>query len=147
MTLEDMSSSWAPPPSSPRCATWRLPSGRYFTDEEIERKTKVVVLGSHRGRRSSLATESAVGQYITVGTTKLAVIGVLRGARPGGQHGLRLRASTCPITLVFQKFTSIHVRPLHGRQHPHDLRGGGPGGGPWTTSSCRSNCCWSSATT
>jgi putative ABC transport system permease protein len=56
--------------------------GRYFNDTDVSRKQKVAVLGS------TLATElfgsaNPIGQAVTVGTTKLTVIGVLaaKGSR------------------------------------------------------------------
>jgi len=77
--------------------------GRYFTDQEIERKSKVVVLGS------SLAEElfgeaSPVGQYVKVGNTKLAVIGVFTEKGLVGNTDFDSRAYL-PISVVFQKFT------------------------------------------
>ncbi len=80
-----------------------IASGRYFTDEEIERKAKVVVLGS-AAAKSLFGTESAVGQYVTVGTTKLAVIGVFKERGLVGNTDFNSRVYM-PIKLVFQKFT------------------------------------------
>ena len=78
-------------------------SGRYFTDEEIERKAKVAVLGS-AAAEELFGTESAVGQYITVDTTKLAVIGVFKEKGLVGNTDFDSRVYL-PIKLVFQKFT------------------------------------------
>ena len=80
-----------------------IQAGRYFTDQEVERKQKVGVLGA------TLAAElfgdaDPIGQVVTAGSTKLTVIGVFE------QHGLvsgvdfDARLYT-PITVVFQKFT------------------------------------------
>ena len=81
----------------------KLADGRYFNDTEIERKSKVAVLGS------SLAQElfgdsSPIGQYISVGNTKLAVIGVFKEKGLVGNTDYDSRVYT-PITVVFQKFT------------------------------------------
>ena len=88
-----------------------LAQGRYFNDTEIERKAKVAILGS------SLAEElfgdsSPIGQYITVGNTKLAIIGVFdeKGLVGNTDYDSRLYL---PISVVFQKFTpSIFARFL-----------------------------------
>ena len=80
-----------------------IAQGRYFTDQEIERKQKVAVLGY------SLAQElfgeaDPVGEYITVGNTKLAVIGVLAEKGTIGNTDYDARVYI-PISVVFQKFT------------------------------------------
>lgn len=77
--------------------------GRYFNDQEIERKSKVVVLGY------SLAEElfgetNPVGQYVKIGNTKLAVIGVFKEKGLVGNTDFDSRAYL-PISVVFQKFT------------------------------------------
>jgi putative ABC transport system permease protein len=80
-----------------------LASGRYFNDEEIERKSKVAVLGASVAEEL-FGTESAVGQYITVDTTKIAVIGVFKERGLVGNTDFDSRVYL-PIKLVFQKFT------------------------------------------
>jgi putative ABC transport system permease protein len=80
-----------------------IAQGRYFTDKEIERKQKVAVLGY------SLAQElfgeaDPIGEYITVGNTKLAVIGVLAEKGTIGNTDYDARVYI-PISVVFQKFT------------------------------------------
>ena len=87
----------------PSVRDMEMASGRYFTDEEIERKAKVAVLGSSAAE-SLFGTESAVGQYVTVGTTKLAVIGVFKERGLVGNTNFDSRVYL-PIKLVFQKFT------------------------------------------
>lgn len=78
-------------------------SGRFFTQTEIDRKQKVVVLGSSLAT-SLFGDSDPVGQYITVGSTKLAVIGVFAQKGLVGNTDFDARAYT-PITVVFQKFT------------------------------------------
>lgn len=61
----------------PSVRDMEIADGRYFNDQEIERKSKVVVLGY------SLAEElfggtNPVGQYVKIGNTKLAVTGVFK---------------------------------------------------------------------
>lgn len=80
-----------------------IADGRYFNDQEIERKSKVVVLGY------SLAEElfgesNPVGQYVKIGNTKLAVIGVFKEKGLVGNTDFDSRAYL-PISVVFQKFT------------------------------------------
>ncbi len=80
-----------------------IAEGRYFTDQEIERKTKVAVLGSTIAEEL-FGSGSAVGQYITVGTTKIAVIGVFKEKGLVGNTDFDSRVYL-PIKVVFQKFT------------------------------------------
>jgi putative ABC transport system permease protein len=80
-----------------------ISQGRYFNDTDVDRKQKVAVLGS------TLAAElfgdtNPVGQVVTVGTTKLTVIGVLAEKGTVGDVDYDSRIYT-PITVVFQKFT------------------------------------------
>ncbi len=86
----------------PAVREMKLATGRYFNDKEIERTQKVAVLGS------SLAAElfgdqTAVGQMISVGTTKLTVIGVFKERGLVGNEDYDARVYV-PITVVFQKF-------------------------------------------
>jgi putative ABC transport system permease protein len=81
----------------------KIAEGRYFTDTEVDRKTKLAVLGS------TLATElfgnsDPIGQTVKVGNTSLTVIGVF--AKRGMVSGVDFDARVyTPITVVFQKFT------------------------------------------
>jgi putative ABC transport system permease protein len=81
----------------------KVATGRYFTDTEVDRKTKLAVLGS------TLATElfgsgDPIGQTVKVGNTNLTVIGVF--AKRGMVSGVDFDARVyTPITVVFQKFT------------------------------------------
>ncbi len=88
--------------------------GRYFRQEEVERKQKVVVLGS------SVAEElfgdvNPVGQVVTVGNTKLAVIGVFTERGLVGETDYDARIYV-PITVVFQKFTPSQFARFMGDQ-------------------------------
>jgi putative ABC transport system permease protein len=87
----------------PSVRDMEVAQGRYFNETENERKQKVAVLGSE------LATElfgsaNPIGQVITVGTTKLTVIGVMapKGTVGDVDYDSRLYV---PIKVVFQKFT------------------------------------------
>jgi putative ABC transport system permease protein len=79
-----------------------IAEGRYFTDQEVERKLKVAVLGSSAATQL-FGSESALNQYITVGTTKLAVIGVFKAKGMVGNTDFDSRIYL-PISVVFQKF-------------------------------------------
>ncbi len=80
-----------------------IAEGRYFTDTDNERKSKVVVLGS--AVAEELFGESdPIGQTVTVGTTKLAVIGVFEERGMVGNTDFDSRVYM-PIKVVFQKFT------------------------------------------
>jgi putative ABC transport system permease protein len=86
--------------------------GRYFRQEEVERTQKVVVLGS------SVAVElfgdqNPIGQTITVGNTKLAVIGVFAERGLVGEVDYDTRIYI-PITVVFQKFTPSQFARFRG---------------------------------
>ncbi|MGZ9224821.1 MAG: ABC transporter permease [Anaerolineales bacterium] len=87
----------------PSVRDMEIAEGRYFNDTDVDRKQKVAVLGS------SLAAElfgdaNPIGQVVTVGTTKLTVIGVLAEKGTVGEVDYDSRIYT-PITVVFQKFT------------------------------------------
>ena len=81
----------------------KIADGRFFTQAEIDRKQKVIVLGSSLAT-SLFGTSEPVGQYVTVGTTKLVVIGVFAKKGLVGNTDFDARVYT-PITVVFQKFT------------------------------------------
>jgi len=81
----------------------KVADGRFFTQTEIDRKQKVIVLGSSLAT-SLFGTSEPVGQYVTVGTTKLVVVGVFAKKGLVGNTDFDARVYT-PITVVFQKFT------------------------------------------
>ena len=80
----------------------QVAEGRFFNEQEVERSSKVAVLGA------SLATDlfgeaDPIGQAVTVGTTKLTIIGV--AAEKGIVGGTDFDAQLyVPITVVFDKF-------------------------------------------
>jgi len=86
----------------PNVRDYPLSEGVYFTADDDGRKAKLVVLGS--GIATDLfGTESALGQTITVGTTKLTVIGVMapKGIVADVDYDGRIYM---PVSLVFQKY-------------------------------------------
>ena len=89
-------------PGFPSVREVDIASGRFFNETELERKAKVAVLGS------SLAADlfgeaDPIGLSITVGTTKLTVIGVAAAKGVVGNTDFDAQLYV-PLTLVFQKF-------------------------------------------
>lgn len=96
----------------PSVRDMKMAEGRYFSQEEIDRSQKVVVLGS------SLAEElfedqPPIGQTVTVGTTKFTVVGVFdeKGLVGDVDYDSRIYM---PITVVFQKFTPAQFARMVG---------------------------------
>ncbi|MBI5933441.1 MAG: ABC transporter permease [Chloroflexi bacterium] len=86
----------------PDVRDYAVAEGRYFTADEDDCKAKLVVLGA--GIAADLfGAESALGQTITVGTTKLTVIGVMeaKGIVSDVDYDGRIYL---PLNLVLQKF-------------------------------------------
>jgi putative ABC transport system permease protein len=77
--------------------------GRYFNDTDVSRKQKVAVLGSTLAAEL-FGTSNPIGQAISVGTTKLTVIGVMAKKGTVGDVDYDSRVYT-PISVVFQKYT------------------------------------------
>jgi putative ABC transport system permease protein len=86
----------------PEVRDYPVAEGRYFDAGEDDRKAKVVVLGS--GIAADLfGAESAIGQTITVDSTKLTVIGVMapKGIVADVDYDGRIYM---PVSVVFQKY-------------------------------------------
>ncbi|RJP46593.1 MAG: FtsX-like permease family protein [Anaerolineaceae bacterium] len=79
-----------------------IAEGRYFSEKELERKSKVAVLGSTIAEEL-FGDENPIGQTITVGNTKLVVIGVFEEKGLVGNTDFDSRVYL-PISVVFQKF-------------------------------------------
>src|SRR5512135_3865417 len=81
----------------------KIASGNFFDQQAIDLKQKVAVLGSGLAQQLFGNTDP-IGQYVVVGNTQLAVIGVFapRGSVGGTNYDSRLYL---PITVVFEKFT------------------------------------------
>src|SRR5512143_667430 len=88
----------------PSVRDMEIAEGRYFTDQENEDKKKVAVLGSTIAEELFGSASNAIGQYITVGDSKLAVIGVFTEKGTVGNTDYDSRIYL-PIKVVFQKFT------------------------------------------
>jgi putative ABC transport system permease protein len=86
----------------PDVRDYAVAQGRYFTADEDDRKAKLVVLGA--GIATDLfGEESALGQTVTVGSTKLTVIGVMeqKGIVADVDYDGRIYL---PLSVVFQKY-------------------------------------------
>lgn len=99
-------------PGFPAVRDMNIASGRYFSQAEVDRNQKVVVLGS------SLAQElygdaPAVGQALTIGNTKFTVIGVFVEKGMVGDQDYDGRVYM-PITVVFQKYTPSQFARVMG---------------------------------
>jgi len=99
-------------PGLPSVRDLTISQGRYFNEQDVSRKQKVAVLG-YTLAQELFGDTSPVGQYVTVGTTKLAVIGVMaeKGSVGGTDFDSRLYT---PITVVFQKFTPSQFARIVG---------------------------------
>ena len=87
----------------PSVRDMEIAAGRYFNEQEVDRRQKVAVLG-HSLAEELFGDEDPIGQIVTVDGTKLTVIGVFseRGLVSGIDFDAQLYI---PITVVFQKFT------------------------------------------
>ncbi|MEW6406086.1 MAG: ABC transporter permease [Chloroflexota bacterium] len=89
-----------------------IASGRYFTQTEVDRKQKVVVLGCDLAQEL-FGDTTAIGQTVTIGSVKMTVIGVLAEKGIVGEVDYDARAYV-PITVVFQKFTFSEFARIMG---------------------------------
>jgi putative ABC transport system permease protein len=90
-------------PDFPTVRSMTIANGNFFDQQAVDFKQKVAVLGSNLAQEL-FGTADPVGQYVLVGNTQLAVIGVFasRGSVSGTDYDSQLYL---PITVVFQKFT------------------------------------------
>ena len=87
----------------PEVRDYPLLSGRYFTSQEDTRKAKVAVLGA--GIATDLyGDRDAVGEVLTIGSTRLTIIGVLAPKGLVGDTDYDGRVYL-PINLVLDKFS------------------------------------------
>lgn len=91
----------------PNVRDYPVQEGTYSSSDDDDRKLKVAVLGS--GLAADLfGSESALGQTITVGSTKLTVIGVMssKGIVADVDYDGRIYV---PINVVFQKYMTTSI--------------------------------------
>ena len=86
---------------------YELATGRFFTAEENDRKTKVAVLG-YGIAQDLFGAQDPFGQAVTIGSTSFTVIGVMeqKGIVADVDYDGRVYI---PVTVVFQKFTTTMV--------------------------------------
>lgn len=89
-------------PDFPQVREVPLATGRYFTQADLDRKSKVVVLGS-KVAQDLFGETSPVDQEITVGTTRLTVIGVMKPKGKVADTDYDDRVYI-PLTVVYQRF-------------------------------------------
>jgi len=99
-------------PDFPSVRDMTIANGRYFNQSEVDRDQKVAVLGSSLVEEL-FGGEIPVGQVVTVGNTKLTVIGVLEEKGLVGEIDYDSRLYM-PITVVFQKFTPSQFARIMG---------------------------------
>lgn len=94
----------------PEVRDYPLGEGRYFDIGEDDRKVKVAVLGAGLAQ-DLFGEQSPLGQIITVGSTKLTVIGVMvsKGVVADVDYDGRIYL---PISVVLQKYMT--TTPLRG---------------------------------
>lgn len=90
----------------------QISDGRFFNQTEVDRKAKVAVLGSSLAE-NLFGDSNPIGQSVTVGTTKLTVIGVAAPKGVVGNTDFDAQLYT-PITLVFDKFVPTQFRQFAG---------------------------------
>ena len=89
-------------PDFPSVREVNIAQGRYFNETELDRTSKVAVLGAGLAQEL-FGEDDPIGQPITVGTTKLTIIGT------AGEKGIVGNADFdaqlyVPISIVFAKF-------------------------------------------
>jgi putative ABC transport system permease protein len=101
-------------PGFPSVREIEIMEGRYFNQEEVDRKQKVAVLG-YEISQELFGDDDPIGQTVSVGNVKLKVIGVFheRGLVSGVDFDSQLYT---PITVVFQKFTPSMFARIMGDQ-------------------------------
>jgi putative ABC transport system permease protein len=80
-----------------------IDEGRFFNDTDVERSAKVAVLGASLAIDLFGETADPIGQSITLGTTKVTVIGIAAERGVVGNTDFDAQMYV-PITLVFDKF-------------------------------------------
>jgi len=101
-------------PDFPQVRGITVADGRYFNQTDLDRKQKVAVLGSSLAAELFGAT-SPVGQLVSVGNTKLAVIGVMgvKSITGGVDYSMYLFT---PITVLFERFEHNEFERMFGNR-------------------------------
>ncbi|MBE9506738.1 MAG: ABC transporter permease, partial [Chloroflexi bacterium] len=88
----------------PDVREYAVAEGRFLTDEDNDRASKVAVLG-YDIAQEIFGEQSAAGQTIKIGSTKFTVVGVMEEKGMVGDTDYDGRVYI-PITVVFKKFAS-----------------------------------------
>ena len=96
----------------PSVRDMNVEQGRYFNQLEVDRTTKISVLG-HSLAEELFGTQDPVGQTVTVGTTRLTVIGVMEEKGLVGDVDYDSRLYT-PITIVLDKLIDNKFTKFRG---------------------------------
>lgn len=94
-------------PSYPEVRDVPVAEGRFVSQKDLDRKAKVVVLG-YDVARDFFGEGIAVGQKITIGSTRYNIIGVM--AEKGTVGDVDYDGQIyLPLTVVFQKYTTSNL--------------------------------------
>jgi putative ABC transport system permease protein len=90
-------------PDFPQVRGVELADGRFFSQEDLDRKAKVAVLG-YTTAQDLFGDADPIGQSITAGTVRLTVVGVMDEKGLVGQTDYDQRVYV-PLTVAFQRFS------------------------------------------
>lgn len=101
-------------PDFPEVRDIEVGQGRYFSQQELDRKKKVAILGSALAEEL-FGSADPLGQVISAGNTKLTVVGVMaeKGLTGGQDYNMNLFT---PITVVFEKFLPNQFARMFGNR-------------------------------
>ncbi len=89
-------------PDFPSVRDVEIASGRYFNQTEVDRTSKVAILGANLAQEF-FGEADPIGQPVTVGTTRLTIIGVADEKGIVGNTDFDAQLYV-PISIVFEKF-------------------------------------------
>jgi putative ABC transport system permease protein len=101
-------------PSYPQVRDVDLGSGRFLTQNDIDKSAKVVVLG-YNTAQTLFGEADPVGEKIYVGDVKLTIVGVMGQKGVVGNTDYDERVYI-PLTLVFDKYTFSPFARVQGNQ-------------------------------
>jgi putative ABC transport system permease protein len=99
-------------PDFPSVRDMKIAAGRYFSQEEVDRKQKVAVLGANLAEEL-FGKVTPLGQTVMVGNVKLIVVGVFEEKGLVGNTDFDMVLYT-PITVVFEKFSDSRFARMRG---------------------------------
>ncbi|MFZ5915561.1 MAG: ABC transporter permease [Chloroflexota bacterium] len=89
----------------PQVRDYQVALGRFLTDEDNDRTSKVAVLGYDIASELFGDPNSALGQKVKIGSTQFSVVGVMEEKGMVGNTDYDARVYI-PLTVVFKKFTN-----------------------------------------